>query len=355
MLYATIDDFYLDDAQLEASPSRSDGVDSALEAQLRRYGCDVAQEACVQLRLPQGVAATAQVLLHRFYCKRSLRAFDIKPAAMAAFWLACKLEEVVEIDSPSKLRLRDVLSVFFRIVRRREGRDLAPLDPYSRQYEDIKAEVVRLERHMLRALGFIVHVEHPHRFVLTFGQLLGLGRDTLQEGWNLANDSMRTTLCVRHRAEVVACGVLFMAARRVGTPMPESPPWWELFGVGRDQLCQVCRELQDLLIALKAEYVALGRDVTSKAPPGQRTPLPAPSPATAQAQGAVAQAVAAQKTAMVGAQATARAMVQAMAALPVDDPATDQPASLQICSLLFSVSFRSLCALRVLLSYKEAD
>ena len=42
-----------------------------------------------------------------------------------------------------------------------------------------------------------------------------------QEAWNLANDSLRTTLCVRYKAEVVACGILFLATRRLGVPMPE--------------------------------------------------------------------------------------------------------------------------------------
>lgn len=35
-----------------------------------------------------------------------------------------------------------------------------------------------------------------------------------QELWNLLNDSGRTTLCVRYKAEVVACGLIFLAARR---------------------------------------------------------------------------------------------------------------------------------------------
>lgn len=36
-----------------------------------------------------------------------------------------------------------------------------------------------------------------------------------QEAWNMANDSLRTTLCVRFRAEAVACGILFTAARKL--------------------------------------------------------------------------------------------------------------------------------------------
>lgn len=51
--------------------------------------------------------------------------------SVAAFWLACKLEEVIEIESPSRLTLRNVITVIDRIVRRRDGRSLAVMDPYS--------------------------------------------------------------------------------------------------------------------------------------------------------------------------------------------------------------------------------
>ena len=78
MIFASVDNFYLTDEELAASPSRADGVAAAAEEGLRHYGCDVIQEAGVLLRLPQAVMATAQVLLHRFYCKRSLAKFDVK-------------------------------------------------------------------------------------------------------------------------------------------------------------------------------------------------------------------------------------------------------------------------------------
>jgi cyclin L len=265
MIYTALDVFYLSAAELEASPSRHDGVDAALESQLRRYGCDALAEAVVLLHLPQAVACTAQVLLHRFYCKRSLAEFDVKVVSIAAFWLGAKLEEVIEIDSPTKLRLRDILMVFYRVFRRKDNKILDILDPYSHRYDLLKTEVVRTERHVLRAFGFIVHVEHPHRFVLTFGQLLGLDKELLQEAWNLANDSLRIPLCVRHKSEVVACGLLFLAARRLSVPMPENPPWWEVFGVSQSQLLEVAVALVDLLKESKAVYVSVaGRDYTSK-------------------------------------------------------------------------------------------
>jgi hypothetical protein len=131
MIYTALDNFYLTKEQLEASPSAADGVDAATEAGLRGYCCDVVAEASILLRLPQVVAATAQVLIQRFYCKRSLKKFDVKVVAMAAFWLASKLEEVIEIDNPQRLTLRNVITVVDRVTRRRDGRGLAIMDPYS--------------------------------------------------------------------------------------------------------------------------------------------------------------------------------------------------------------------------------
>ena len=47
---------------------------------------------------------------------------------------------------------------------------------------------------MLRAFGFIVHVEHPHKLVLNHLHLMLRGDDEqhphplMQEAWNLTND-----------------------------------------------------------------------------------------------------------------------------------------------------------------------
>ena len=46
-------------------------------------------------------------------------------------------------------------------------------------------------------------------------QMLDWPAEAAQEAWNVTNDSLRTTLCVRFKAQVVACGILFLAARRL--------------------------------------------------------------------------------------------------------------------------------------------
>ena len=77
-LLGSLDNFYLTKGEQEQSPSRRDGITAAAERELRHYCADVVAEAAVLLRLPQVVAATAQVLVQRFYCKRSLKKFDPK-------------------------------------------------------------------------------------------------------------------------------------------------------------------------------------------------------------------------------------------------------------------------------------
>ena len=47
------------------------------------------------------------------------------------------------------------------------------------------------------------------------GHAASCRRGLQQEAWNIANDSLRTPLCVRYKAQVVACGILFTAARKL--------------------------------------------------------------------------------------------------------------------------------------------
>jgi hypothetical protein len=85
MIYTTLDTFYLTDEQLANSPSRNDKIDEKTETALRIYGCELVQEGCILLRLPQAVAATGQVILHRFYCKKSFAKFNVKVSCLLCF------------------------------------------------------------------------------------------------------------------------------------------------------------------------------------------------------------------------------------------------------------------------------
>ncbi|PWZ15180.1 Cyclin-L1-1 [Zea mays] len=78
--------------------------------------------------------ATAQVLFHRFYCKKSFVRFSAK------------------------------------------------------KYSELRHDLIRTERHLLKEMGFICHVEHPHKFISNYLATLEAPPELTQEAWNLAND-----------------------------------------------------------------------------------------------------------------------------------------------------------------------
>ena len=208
MIVTNVDNFYVTDDKIINSPSRERGVSEEDEFAMRVHGCELVQEAAVLLKASQQVACTGQVLLHRFYAKRSMVKFDVRRVAATSVFLACKLEEC-----PRKLR--DVVNVFHRMSRRREKKPLTHLEYFSKRYEDIKADLVRVERHMLREFGFCIHAEHPHKFVLNYLRMMGQDSAMMNAAWKIANDSLRTTLCIRFKAYKVAVACIYLAARKL--------------------------------------------------------------------------------------------------------------------------------------------
>ena len=259
MTFTTIDDFYVSETDLhDSNPSiQKDGVPVLVEQGLRHYGCCLIWQACHCLELPTTVACTAQVLFHRFYCKNSMGSYDVRVMGASVLWMACKLEEVLACDDVESIRLRDVLMVFYDCIMRANGnKDKSMmLNLYSGFYSSFKDEVIKAERDMLRCFGFVTHVEHAHPLVLAVGSQLGLPRTLLQSACNIVNDSLRTTLCVRFKAENVACAALFLAAQKHGHTLPYH--WWKGCDVNWESLRTCC----DVIIDLYENHAGLDKYV----------------------------------------------------------------------------------------------
>lgn len=65
---------------------------------------------------------------------------------------------------------------------------------------------------------------------------------------------------MRFKSEVVACGVVYAAARRFQVSLPESPPWWEVFDADKDGIDEVCSVLAHLYSLPKAQCIAVYKD-----------------------------------------------------------------------------------------------
>ena len=233
-------DFTITKEEKDNTPSFLDGISPLEEGLLRSSGCDLIEEGGLLLRLPQVVMCTAQILFqrfsfgclffsfflfflypffppflplpsplpitppppthtHRFYFRVSLLNYNMTNLAMAALFLASKLEE-------SPRRSRSILTVFHHLKQRclqkgrkggerekegkgergggeggegREGgergeRGFVPLELGGCEYVRGKEELFRSEQDLLVVMGFRVHCRHPHKFMLPYARIVEL-------------------------------------------------------------------------------------------------------------------------------------------------------------------------------------
>ena len=83
---------------------------------------------------------------------------------MACINLAAKIEE-------SPRRIRDVINVFHHIKQMRKEKTILPLI-LDQNYINLKNQVIKAERRVLKELGFSVHVKHPHKVIVVYLQVL---------------------------------------------------------------------------------------------------------------------------------------------------------------------------------------
>jgi hypothetical protein len=259
---------------IENPPSRVDGVDAETEMKLRIFGCELIQEAGILLQLPQVAMATAQVLFHRFFFRRSFKSYDAKMLSMAALFCAAKAEE-------HPRRSRDIINVFNRIDEIRRGIKIhQPIDFTRQKYVDMKNELIRQERHLLKELGFNVFVEHAHKFIVNYLGVLALSnnKELAQLAWNYLNDSLRTIVYVKFPSEVIATAAIYMAARMLQIPLPESPAWWELFDATKAQLDEIAWHITRLYdLPSMTRYTSSTQILTGNdEPPSTGSDVPSP-------------------------------------------------------------------------------
>ncbi|CAH0403106.1 unnamed protein product [Chilo suppressalis] len=230
----------LPESAFKETPSQADGLDIETETDLRILGCELIQTAGILLKLPQVAMATGQIYLQRFYYSKSFVRYPMEAMAMGSIYLASKVEE-------KPCRIRDVINVFHHIKQVRAQRTITPLI-VDQNYIELKNQVIKAERRILKELGFCVHVKHPHKLIVVYLQLLQYekNRQLMQMSWNYMNDALRTDVFMRFPPETIACACIYLTARKIGLPLPNSPHWFLLFKVTEEDIKEVCNRILQL-------------------------------------------------------------------------------------------------------------
>ncbi|XP_047647022.1 cyclin-L2 isoform X2 [Phacochoerus africanus] len=254
----TLENCLLPDDKLRFTPSMSSGLDTDTETDLRVVGCELIQAAGILLRLPQVAMATGQVLFQRFFYTKSFVKHSMEHVSMACVHLASKIEEAPR-------RIRDVINVFHRLRHLREKRKPVPL-LLDQDYVNLKNQIIKAERRVLKELGFCVHVKHPHKIIVMYLQVLECERNQplVQTAWNYMNDSLRTDVFVRFQPESIACACIYLAARTLEIPLPNRPHWFLLFGATEEEIQEICLKILQLYTRKKVDLTQLESEVEKR-------------------------------------------------------------------------------------------
>lgn len=161
-----------------------------------------------------------------------------------------------------------------------------PLTPVvlDQAYINLKSQVIKAERRVLKELGFCVHVKHPHKLIVMYLKYLEFEQhqQMMQMAWNYMNDSFRTDVFVRFQPEKIACACIYLTARTLNIPLPSNPPWFGVFMTTEAEIIDICfrilalykrtkpsiDKLEKAVDVLKDQY----QEQRKKDKPGQSTP-----------------------------------------------------------------------------------
>merc|ERR1719460_1523186 len=90
-----------------------------------------------------------------------------------------------------------------------------PLKPDCEEMMKRQEMLVSVEREVLKATLFNMKVDHPYQeLIKTVKQMKGQ-RELAQVAWNLVNDSLRTTCCLRFKPKMVAIASIYLASKMI--------------------------------------------------------------------------------------------------------------------------------------------
>jgi len=180
------------------------------------------------LGLPQLVAATACVFMHRFYSVESVQKHPFRDIAGAALFLATKVEECY-----GEKFIYDLARVCAQRASKQDEVDAHEVEKW--QLTIIFNEVILAE-----ALSFDFVIEHPYLSLLLLNRDHSLPQPLVRYAWAWINDSYRLPLCMIYPPRLIAAAALCCACLQaeaqadLGIELKDSSSgkvWWELFDV----------------------------------------------------------------------------------------------------------------------------
>ena len=202
--------------ELATSPSMADGMSASEEAAAHRDSLDfIALFASVfnsmDAAKTRDVIGSAFLIYHRFFIRRSIKAFDRLEIATACVMLGAKITNRPQLARTFVARLLE-----------RKDRRLSAVDEHSETYVLAKEALVGAERALLTALEFdFASVVLPFEHIRYACRLLGLQEEHERMAVKAAMTMLRTQhVALQYDPATLAHTSILMAAKLRKTALP---------------------------------------------------------------------------------------------------------------------------------------
>ncbi|KAF1983639.1 cyclin domain protein [Aulographum hederae CBS 113979] len=234
--------------QLTSSSSQFDGVPADLETSIIHAGARLTQAAGILLQLPQDIIAQAIVLFTRFWIGSeggSLLEHNASDVSAATIYLVSKLSAYQK--SPRSVintyaYLASLPATFPLPSTYIDAQDASTYHVSEGTYLTSRQTLNANESLVLRILGFQTHVALPHALSITYMQTLSFipspsGTALAARTFEHLNAALLSPqlLYLTHPPATLAVAAIYVAAREIGTKLPEGE-WWEVFDCEREDL-----------------------------------------------------------------------------------------------------------------------
>ncbi|XP_008203829.2 cyclin-K [Nasonia vitripennis] len=266
--------WYYEKSDLHNTPSIQDGIDYETECKYRKEGARFIIDVGTKMDLGYNTMATGVVYFHRFYMFHSFKTFSQHVTACCCLFLAGKVEE-----TPKKCR--DIIKT---------AKALLTDQKFANFGEDLKEEVMTLERILLQTIKFDLQIEHPYGYLLQYAKCLKGDKSKLQKmvqmAWTFVNDSLCTTLSLQWEPEIIAVALMYLAGKLSKFDVvdwygkePKNTRWWDMFveDITMDLLEDICHQVLDLYSQSNNAKTSESLPITSSNEPAEEKPTASPS------------------------------------------------------------------------------
>lgn len=205
-------------------------------------------EAGAKLQVGQLTVATASCIYHKFFRECDVRKYDQHLVAAVSLYLAGKVEE-------DAVRIRNVINVCYRMLHPKSE----PLG-LGEEYWGLRDSLVQLELFVLRTLGFKVHFDHPHKYLLHYLMAMGhyLPPLTMQKyplvrtSWAFVHDMLHDAMYLKHDPSHLAVAAMFLSLQCYGIEVPHAcvaeVPWYQVLcdDLSEEKLWAISKDIMNV-------------------------------------------------------------------------------------------------------------